>query len=257
MCKEIPLLTADDVELRTAQVKTYKAGTYITLLAYKNARVDMRVLDSVFGPTNWQRHHKLIGDRLYCTIAVWDEDKKCWVEKEDVGTESYTEKEKGQSSDSFKRAGFCWGIGRELYDVPHISFKLEESEFKGNSCYEKFRVLDMEYDRERGEFTKFIVVDKNGKVRFQKQAVTQKKEQAGTNTKVKQQNATEGKQELAEWVKDYKGKTCVHLLNQWLYFDNTLSATALKIIAVDAQGRYASIKDAAQKMLEEREKQGK
>ena len=165
---EIPLLTANDVDLRVQQV-TDKG--YAILLVYKDARVDMRILDKVFGATNWKRSHKLVGENLYCTISVYDEDKKEWVDKEDVGTESNTEAEKGQASDSFKRAGFNWGIGRELYDAPFICIKLDEGEFYTNksgrkATNAKFFVKEMTYDKDKGEYTVFNVVDSKGKQRF-------------------------------------------------------------------------------------------
>ena len=102
--------------MRVATVKKDNSGC--SLLLYKDARVDMRILDETFGPMNWQRHHGR--DNANCIISVWDDDKKQWIEKEDTGTESNTEAAKGLASDSFKRAGFNWGIGRELYDAPFI-----------------------------------------------------------------------------------------------------------------------------------------
>ena len=107
-------LTASDVECRVATCK----ASGVSLLLYKTARCDMQILDETYGPMNWQRRHSR--DNANCTIAVWDDDKKQWVEKEDTGTESNTEAEKGLASDSFKRAGFNWGIGRELYTAPFI-----------------------------------------------------------------------------------------------------------------------------------------
>lgn len=259
--EKIPLLKPTDVELRVAQTKKTKYGVYVNLLVYKNARVDMRVLDKVYGPTNWQRRHKLIGNSMYCTISIWDDDKKCWVEKEDVGTESYTEKEKGQSSDSFKRAGFCWGIGRELYDAPNIRFKLEDDEYTENNgkvaTYAKFSVAEMVYNPEYGEFDKFVVVDKDGKVRFnhstgrQKRAVTEPKVQADTNTKVEKQNAPQDKSEPTEWVKEYKGYQCVYVLGKWMFLETIAKKAILNIIAVDAEGKYAAVKERAKEMLEE------
>ena len=62
----------------------------------------------------------MINGNLFCTVEVWDEEKKEWISKQDVGKESYTEKEKGQASDAFKRACFNLGIGRELYTAPFI-----------------------------------------------------------------------------------------------------------------------------------------
>lgn len=107
-------LTAADVECRVATC----GAKGVSLLLYKTARCDMQILDETYGPMNWQRKHSR--DNANCTIAVWDDDKKQWVEKEDTGTESNTEAEKGLASDSFKRAGFNWGIGRELYTAPFI-----------------------------------------------------------------------------------------------------------------------------------------
>ena len=221
----------------------------------------MRILDKVFGPLNWQRHHKEINGRLYCTISVWDDEHARWIEKEDVGTESNTEAVKGESSDSFKRAGFCWGIGRELYDAPNISFKLMDDEYTEKqgkiACYAKFRVAEMEYDRERGEFIKFTVVDKNGNVRFklnnashaQKQGTEQRNTAANTNSHAGQQNTAQTKSEPAEYVRAYQGKDCVYVMNQWLYLDSINNGAVLAIIATDAEGKYSAVKEKAAKML--------
>ena len=90
----------------------------------------MRILDQVFGPGNWQRTHELINGNLFCTIEIWDDEKAAWVKKQDVGVESNTEKEKGQASDAFKRAGFNVGIGRELYSAPFTYVELNDGEWK-------------------------------------------------------------------------------------------------------------------------------
>ena len=90
----------------------------ISLLLYKDARVDQDILDETVGAMDWQRKHTR--DNANCIVGIWDNDKKQWIEKEDTGTESNTEKEKGLASDSFKRACFNWGIGRELYTAPFI-----------------------------------------------------------------------------------------------------------------------------------------
>ena len=120
-------LVANEIECRVATVKAPTvtqngecSGGGWSVLLYKDARVDMRLLDEKFGPMGWKREHQTIDGRLYCTISVYCERLQQWVSKQDVGTESYTEKEKGHASDSFKRAGFNWGIGRELYTAPFI-----------------------------------------------------------------------------------------------------------------------------------------
>ena len=88
-------------------------------MLYKDSRVDMNLLDEVVGAQNWQRMH--LRDNANCIVSIWDEEKKQWIDKEDTGTESNTEKEKGLASDSFKRACVNWGIGRELYTAPQIT----------------------------------------------------------------------------------------------------------------------------------------
>ena len=160
-----------------------------------------------------------------------------------------------------KRAGFCWGIGRELYDAPNISFKLMDDEYTDKNgkiaCYAKFRVAEMEYDRERGEFIKFTVVDKNGNVRFklnnashaQKQGTEQRNTAANTNSHAGQQNTAQTKSEPAEYVRAYQGKDCVYVMNQWLYLDSINNGAVLAIIATDAEGKYSAVKEKAANML--------
>lgn len=110
-------LRADEIECRVAQAK----GDGVTLLLYKDARCDQNILDETVGAMNWQRHHTR--ENANCIVSIWDKEKAMWVSKEDTGTESNTEKEKGLASDSFKRACFNWGIGRELYTAPVIKIK--------------------------------------------------------------------------------------------------------------------------------------
>ena len=136
-------LKSSEIDVRVAQVKV----NGVSLLLYKDARVDQDILDETVGPMNWQRKHSR--DNANCVIEIWDDEKKQWVGKEDTGTESFTEKEKGLASDSFKRSGFNWGIGRELYTAPFIWIKAEDTEIvqQGGgkfTCYDKFRVEAIE-----------------------------------------------------------------------------------------------------------------
>lgn len=109
-------LKPDEIEVRVGTV----GAKGVTMLLYKNARVDRQILDETFGQMNWQDRYSEHKGNLFCSIGVYDADKKEWVWKEDCGTESMTEKEKGEASDAFKRAGFRWGIGIELYSSPFI-----------------------------------------------------------------------------------------------------------------------------------------
>lgn len=164
-------LKASEIDCRIQSIgknKTKAIGA--TILLYKDARVDMNILDETVGAMNWQRGHSVINGNLYCTISIWDKTKEQWVTKSDVGTESNTEKEKGQASDSFKRAGFNWGIGRELYTAPFVYITLQDGEWyegrdgkpKSNA---KFKVKDIAYDENRN-IVKLVIVDSKGKVRY-------------------------------------------------------------------------------------------
>jgi hypothetical protein len=119
-------LSTDEIDFR---IQSINKGGYVQMLAYKDARVDMQRLDECFGVFGWRREHYMLKDTLYCKVSIYDHDTKQWVDKSDVGTESFTEAIKGQASDSFKRACFNLGIGRELYDYPQIKFKLFDDEY--------------------------------------------------------------------------------------------------------------------------------
>lgn len=154
-------LKANEIDVRVASIN--EKG--LTLLLYKDARVDQNVLDETFGIFGWKRSHQLIGDRLYCTVEVKNPDTGEWISKQDVGTESYTEKEKGQASDSFKRACFNLGIGRELYTAPFIwipAGKYKAAEKNGKpTTYDRFKVSEIAY--KDGVITRLIIVNESRK----------------------------------------------------------------------------------------------
>lgn len=145
----IRLLRADEIECRVATVN--EKG--VSVLLYKDARVDQKILDEVFGAFAWKRTHQSIDGNLYCTVEIFDKENQIWVAKQDVGTTGYTEKEKSQASDSFKRACFNWGIGRELYSAPFIWVSATKTEIRKNGdrylCSDRFSVAYIEYNEER------------------------------------------------------------------------------------------------------------
>lgn len=154
-------LRADEVEVRVQSVK----ANGFCLLLYKDARCDMAILDEVVGPMDWKREHTR--DNANCIVSIWDKDKSQWISKEDTGTESNTEKEKGLASDSFKRACFNWGIGRELYTAPFIwvnnTAYIKESTWqnkKTHKVFEKFEVYHMKV--EEGRITELGIKDSKG-----------------------------------------------------------------------------------------------
>ena len=136
-------LQASEIECRVSTVN----DNGCSLLLYKDARCDMNILDETVGPERWQRKHELINGNLFCSVGIFFPEMESWVWKQDVGTESYTEKEKGQASDSFKRSCFNWGIGRELYTAPFIWVGKSDVNIKERNgkktTYDKFRVTQI------------------------------------------------------------------------------------------------------------------
>ena len=148
------LLRADEIEARISQVKEWG----VSILLYKDARCDMRILDETVGAEHWQRNHEVINGNLFCNVGIYCGD--AWIWKQDVGTESYTEAQKGEASDSFKRACFNWGIGRELYTAPRIIFKPEDCNIKDGKCFDYFDIEEIEYKDRRISWLKVVNVKK-------------------------------------------------------------------------------------------------
>ena len=159
-------LTINDIEFRVQSINKWG---YATILAYKDARVDMNRLDEVVWQLNWKRQHTR--DNKNCVVSIYDEGKKEWISKEDTGTESNTEQEKWLASDSFKRACFNWWIGRELYDYPVIQVKLNDDEFDKatwKATY-NFKLKEWVWVSKFDENWKILVLackDKSNKLRF-------------------------------------------------------------------------------------------
>lgn len=155
-------LRASEVECRIGQVS--KQGKGVSLLLYKDARVDMRMLDEEFGPEGWQCRYEEHKGTLFCGIGVWVHDR--WVWKWDAGSPSNMEAQKGEASDAFKRAGFRWGIGRELYTAPFIWVPADRCSIRDGKCWDKFEVTSMHVDD--GHIDQLTVVNaKTGQVVYQ------------------------------------------------------------------------------------------
>lgn len=162
----IRLLKADEIECRISVIN--EKG--LSLLLYKDARVDQKILDETFGAFGWKRSHQCIDGSLYCTVEIYDKESGEWVSKQDVGTTGYTEKEKSQASDSFKRACFNWGIGRELYTAPFIwvpkgkaviQMKEGQDKEKRYYCNDRFAVSSIQYNEDR-EISSLVIINDKG-----------------------------------------------------------------------------------------------
>lgn len=170
MC-EFRILTKDDVELRVSRAWATKGGApKCSLLVYKDARVDRSILNEAVGKFGWQSEFELINGSLFCKVSIKNPEGQ-WITKMDVGTESNTEKEKGQASDAFKRACFAWGIGEELYSAPDVSIELYPDEYStgGNDKYGNptirpynnlFSVARMDVDPKTRKITALVIIDK-------------------------------------------------------------------------------------------------
>ena len=162
----VRLLRADEIECRVSVIN--ERG--LSVLLFIDARVDLKILDAMFTPFGWRRTHQSIDGNLYCTVEIWDKEKQQWIAKQDVGTVSYSEKEKGQASDSFKRACFNWGIGRELYTAPFIWIPAEEVSIKPKgdryTTTEHFLVQAIDYNEER-DISRLVIVNGKGKKVFE------------------------------------------------------------------------------------------
>lgn len=137
----------------------------LSLLLYKDARVDMDILDETVGAYNWKKEY--LRDNANCKVSIWDDEKKEWISKEDTGTESNTEKEKGLASDSFKRACVNWGIGRSLYTAPFIYISAEKTKIIKNDknkyiTNDKFSIEKIVYN-EQEEISGISIINQNKK----------------------------------------------------------------------------------------------
>jgi hypothetical protein len=146
-------------------------GATAVVLLYKDSRYDMAILDELYSPMGWQASYESINGVLYCTISVWDTQRQQWISKSSNGVKSNIDPEKGEASDALKRAGYLWGIGRELYTSPSIFINLNENEYTHEgrsyklSSWVNFSVSKIGYDENR-VINELEIVDQNGNKRF-------------------------------------------------------------------------------------------
>lgn len=201
MARKFRFLTADEIECRVAQC----SDKGVQLLLYKTARTDAALLDEVY-PDAWQNDFKVIDGKMYGGIGIKVNSE--WLWRWDCGTESNMEAEKGEASDAFKRAGFKWGIGAELYSSPFVWVKPENCKIENRKCYDRFKVAGIDYD-ENGKIN-FLAIDN---VSLHKAAFMfgDTRKEAPTANALRQQIlaiAPKKGVEITKIVKaDYKGKT--------------------------------------------------
>lgn len=153
-------LLANEIECRVGNIiKTDKFDGF-TLLLYKNARIDMELLDEVVGVGNWQREHLILGNDIYCIVSIWNGELQQWIRRTDAGSAGGIEEEKSKASDSFKRACVNFGLGRCLYSAPSILIPTSEDN-RAKNC--RYVVKDIGYKDHK--ITKLVIInDKTKKV---------------------------------------------------------------------------------------------
>lgn len=168
MDKKIRCLEPNEIEVRVQSVSAKGAQ----LLLYKDSRCDKRILDETYGILGWKDSYQEIKGNLFCTVSIWDDEKKQWVDKQDCGVESFSEKEKGEASDAFKRACFNIGIGRELYTrifyFANVKTTYDEQKKKYELAdkYMTFHVSEIETNEKTEKIEKIKISDNKGKVVF-------------------------------------------------------------------------------------------
>lgn len=154
-------LRAEEVEVRVGNI----TANGCSLLLYKTARTDMDLLDETVGPENWQNEFYELGDKLFCRLGIRVNGE--WVWKSDCGIEGNAGEEKSQASDARKRAGFAWGIGRELYRAPFIFINVPTEQRRDGKGYQlkDFPRFDVKsFEATKTEIKDLEIIDKGGNV---------------------------------------------------------------------------------------------
>ena len=200
-------LKAEEIDVRVGNAFSWG----YSLLLYKDARCDMNILDETVGSESWQRDHKEIKGNSYCGVDIFNEEKEQWICKWDCGTESNTEKEKGEASDSFKRACVNWGIGRELYTSPNIAISCEMEQV-GNSYKipkeeqkRRFRVKEIEYNDNR-EIVKLVIVDNKNIQVYPKSNITAPKVEQNKTANTQSEVCEDCLEPVTQIVAQYSNK---------------------------------------------------
>lgn len=241
-------LRAEEIDCRVATVSEKGCS----LLLYKDARCDQNILDETVGALNWERKHSR--ENANCTVSIYDWHKDMWVSKEDTGTESYTEKEKGLASDSFKRACFNWGIGRELYTAPFIWIKAGDVNLTQKNgkftTYDRFYVKSIGYD-ENGNINQLSITDKNGEVVYSFGKKAAKKEEPKEVPEKAMQEAPDVSEEI---ITEKEAKILESMITAPKMKASVLKRYGIESFAQMTKAQYAETVEAKRKFDEQNKK---
>ena len=203
MCKKVRDLRADEIELKPCQLA--KDLSWVQLLCYKTSRVDMQILTETFG-LKWKSEYKMVGESLFCTISVYDDDINEWISRTDCGEKGASEgisEEKAYATSAFKRAGTQFGIGAALYSSPRIFINLSPSDIRnGKLIQNRFYVSKLEYDTD-GNIILLAISDTNNHIRYEwKDGVETKVSTEGESV----ETTIDNKESLIEFCKATKAE---------------------------------------------------
>ncbi len=181
---EFRTLNANEIECRvgnTIKEKDSQGKERVKaffLLLYKNARVDQCILDETVGQFGWQCRYYQVKSTMICSVGIFNKTTSEWLWKDNGGDDDFnTEQVKAELSDSFKRACFNWGIGRELYYAPKIYVECDQE----NTEKARYSVKVIEYGENKRIKQLAIINDKTKKVVYSygfKENIAQNSEKA-------------------------------------------------------------------------------
>ena len=153
-------LTPNQIEVRPTG--TTPKGQ-CTLLLYIDSRCASNILDETVGAFNWSIEYKSIGDKVFGRLSIYDEERNIWVHKEDTGSASEFEADKGLSSDILKRCLARWGCDC-LYTAPKIKIQCPENYYFNDKMTMSFSVKSIDYVGKR--ISQLTIVDRFDNVVF-------------------------------------------------------------------------------------------
>ena len=213
------------------------------LLLYKDARVDMNILDETVGQFNWTKEFYQVKNTLMCKVGIninfstvnigYENKEPLFIYKSDAGDESNTEAIKGEASDSFKRACFNWGIGRKLYTSPFVWITKDENNDPKKSHY---LVKDIAYNEK--EITKLVIINEKTKQVVYSYGNSSPKIQHEEKPQVDTQTVLKDRTELYSIVLKKYGED-VGTFNSWL--SRKYGVGSLKELPDDKVGEVLAI----------------
>lgn len=153
-------LTPNQIEVRPTG--TTPKGQ-CTLLLYIDSRCASNILDETVGAFNWSIEYKPIGDKVFGRLSIYDEERNIWVHKEDTGSASEFESDKGLSSDILKRCLARWGCDY-LYSAPKIKIQCLDNYYFNDKMTMSFSVKNIDYIGR--QISQLTIVDRFNNVVF-------------------------------------------------------------------------------------------